>query len=77
MTPTGMTAETSIALDTMSHPSRNAPPTAMAPGMTKRLSDPTTSLTMCGTISPTNPISPEKLTALPASSAARIRKIIR
>ena len=77
ITPTGITAETSIALETMSHPSRNAPPTAMAPGMTKRLSDPTTSLTMCGTISPTNPMIPAKLMMDAAMNESTIRQTMR
>ena len=57
-TPTGMAAETSIALEMMSHPRRNRAPNAAVAGRVYLLSEPSMSLTIWGTTRPTNPITP-------------------
>ena len=68
--PTGISNGANSVRAMVSHAHTRMAPTIGESARTRRLSCPTTYRTTCGTMRPTNPMSPEKHTAAPASSAA-------
>jgi len=71
-TPTGNSAEEIMTRAKVSDATRNIAPKMALSGSNWRWSGPNTSLTACGTTSPTNPISPLRLTAVAVIAAATI-----
>ena len=68
ITPIGISCGATIVRASRSASTMNVAPTSTPTGSVRRWSEPTVSRTMCGTTSPTNPITPLTATASPAIS---------
>ena len=75
--PTGSSYGENTVLAIKSHKVTNPAPAIAQNGISFPFSFETNRLPTCGTISPTNPNSPEKLTAAPANSADRLKNTVR